>query len=162
MPLRVRFDPAKWANRASQAAAAYQAGITNPSRDWATATAAAFQTWADAVVRAAQRGAFRAGVNRAGTSKWQDRALAVGVDRYVTGVGAAQQAYAEGFEPYAQMLTNLNLPARRPKGDPANLERVRIVAEALHNLAVRRQTEAATGTPAPSGLTTTSTRPPLQ
>jgi len=56
-------------------------------------------------------------------NKWQRR------------TGASDEArknYKSGFEPYYKALENVELPPKRFKGDPANLERVHTMWKALN------------------------------
>jgi transcription initiation factor TFIIIB Brf1 subunit/transcription initiation factor TFIIB len=43
---------------------------------------------------------------------------------------AAMEHYKTGYQPYYNIIQKLHLPPRR-KGDPANLERLRVLNEAL-------------------------------
>ena len=123
----------KFVTRAGAAATDYQAGIQAPRQDWATATEGAATTYAAGVQAAIGRNAFAKGVANAGTAKWQRKALTVGPVRYTQGVQAAQGDYASKFAPYRDVLSNINLPPRAPKGDPANINRVAAIASALHS-----------------------------
>ncbi len=123
----------KYVTRAGAAATDYQSGIQAPRQDWATATEGAATTYAAGVQAAIGRNAFARGVANAGTAKWQRKALAVGPTRYTQGVQAAQGDYASKFAPFRDVLSNLNLPPRAPKGDPANINRVASIAQALHS-----------------------------
>jgi hypothetical protein len=123
---------AKFASRAQQAAPEYAAGVKDPSADWATVTSAAADSYEQGVTQAIGRKAFQKGVAAAGTAKWQTKAATVGASRYGTGVAGAVEAYATGFAKSAQILANLNLPPRGPKGSPSNINRVQAVADALH------------------------------
>lgn len=123
----------KFVVRAGAAATDYQAGIQAPRQDWATATEGAATTYAAGVQAAIGRNAFARGVANAGTAKWQRKALAVGPTRYTQGVQAAQGDYASKFAPYRDVLSNINLPPRAPKGDPSNINRVAAIASALHS-----------------------------
>lgn len=121
----------KWVNRASAAGADYQAGVQNPRRDWADATSAAAPNYAAGVQAAIADGRFASGVTEAGTDKWKRKAADVGANRFPTGVTAARPDYANGVKPFLDVIANLELPVKRPKGDPANIQRVVVVATAL-------------------------------
>lgn len=110
----------------------YAAGIQNPGKDWETETKAAEANYKTAVTKAAQEGRFGRGVANAGTAKWQANALRFGPGRFAEGVREAGPAYQEGFGPFRDTIAGLTLPPRRPTGDPGNIERVRVIAEALH------------------------------
>jgi len=129
---KVRGNPAeKWSRRASAATPDYAAGVQSPRTSWQQATVAAAQAQAAGVQAAIQRGSFAKGVNKAGDAKWQAKALSKGQGRYAGGVQDAMQDYEAGFAPYRNVIERTALPARGPKGDPRNLERVRVIAAAL-------------------------------
>lgn len=123
----------KWARVSSGAQQEYLEGVQNPRADWETETRAAEKTYEQGIQNSLSRKAFGKGVAKAGTAKWQERATTLGPARYSTGVQAAQNAYREGFAPYREVIQNLQLPARGPKGDPSNIQRVAAVAKALHD-----------------------------
>lgn len=126
---------AKWSTRAAAAGQAYQAGVQNPKNPWASSTAAAASNWATGVQNAVSNGTFAKGVQTAGDAKWQAGATTKGVTRYPQGVQAptATTNFSNGFGKYQQVLTSLQLPARLPKGDPGNMQRVQAVVTALRN-----------------------------
>lgn len=118
----------------------YRVGVQNPRRPWADATIQAANSWAAGVQAAVANGTWQAGVQKAGNTTWQQGALTVGVQRWAQGVQAAGDRYRAGFEPYANVIRATDLPARGPKGDPANIERVRAIATALHQAKLSRAT----------------------
>ena len=79
----------KWADVTPGRAPYYEAGVKAPRADWAPEAAKASKTWAQAITEAAGRAAYRKGVQKAGTEKWQRKATTVGVERYGPGVRAA-------------------------------------------------------------------------
>lgn len=123
---------AKWARRAGSAGAEYEEGVRNPRKDWAQAAAEANERYKRAVTEAAQKDRFKAGVNKAGTAKWQANAITKGPGRYSEGVMLAQTSYEDGFRPYADVIRNTKLSPRGPKGSPENLKRVAEMSQALH------------------------------
>lgn len=124
---------AKWARVSAGASNEYLEGVQNPRADWATQTKAAESNYDKGVTAAIARGAFGKGVSRAGTEKWQRNAIELGPSRYATGVQNAQSAYADGFAPYQAVIAALTLPKRGPKGSPENIQRVAVIAKALHD-----------------------------
>lgn len=120
----------KWSNRAGAAGADYVSGIQNPRRPQASTAAAAAQSWAAGVQQAVQNGSFAKGV-LAGSDKYLRNAIGKGASRYPTGVSAGVSDFQNGLQPYLDVLSNLNLPPRAPKGDPSNLQRVAAVDTAL-------------------------------
>ena len=121
----------KWGRVTPQRTQDYQDGVRDPGTDWAAATADAEQRYKDGVQKAAARGAFGKGVKKAGTSRWQERSLAVGPNRFAEGVASSTQRYADGFAPFAQTIQSTQLPPRFPKGDIRNLDRVKVISQAL-------------------------------
>lgn len=124
----------KYVQRASAAGQAYVDGINNPKQDWAQTTAASANSWAAGVQSAITDGRFVSGVNNAGDTKWSTNSINIGAPRYPGGITAGQGNYSKGIQPYLTALSNLTLPPRGPKGDPANLQRVNAVDTALRNL----------------------------
>jgi len=121
----------RWSNKAAQSGPDYTAGVQAPRVDWQAATLAATASQAAGVQAAIQRGAFAKGVSRAGTGKWQSQAVKLGSSRFAQGVTEGTQAYEQGVAPYLSVIEGVTLPARAPKGDPRNIERVKIIATAL-------------------------------
>lgn len=129
---KVRAGSAKkWRTNASRSTAAYEDGIKNPRRDWEDATAGAEDNYELGIQKAIADGRFGKGVRRAGDEKWKKNALEKGPQRYAQGVGLAENEYASGIAPYLQVIESTTLPPRFPKGDPRNLDRVRVMTEAL-------------------------------
>lgn len=122
----------KWARQSMAATPEYIAGVTDPKADWAKNTAAAEANYKAGVQAAMNRGAFGKGVNRAGTQKWQENTLKKGAPRWADGIAIARPAYEEGFAPYRTVIENTKLPERGPVGDPRNIQRVAVMALALH------------------------------
>lgn len=123
----------KFVRRASAAGPDYEAGIRAPKADWATEAKAAEAAFEAGIQDAVSRKAFGKGVSKAGSEKWSRKALAVGPARFGPGVAAALQDYTTEFSPYRDALERVALPARGRRGDPANIERVRTIATALHS-----------------------------
>jgi len=123
---------AKWKEIASQRGPEYAEGVKNPKTDWADATEGASENYKEGIARSIEKDLFSKGVRKAGTAKWQKRAVEVGASRYPTGIRASEQAFQEGFAPYHQVLTSLDLPPRYPRGDIRNYNRVQEVGKALN------------------------------
>ena len=109
----------------------FKLGIQNPKRDWQAETEAAKDTWKAGVDQAAAKDLFAKGVAKAGTKKWQDKALKVGPGRFAEGVFIAGPDYEKGFKPYHDAIAAVDLGPRFPRRDPRNLERVKRVVDAL-------------------------------
>lgn len=130
---------AKWARVSGLSQESYREGIENPATDWAKATAAAEDNYNKGVTQAIAQKRFGKGVLKAGTSKWQTNALAKGPDRWGQGIRLSENAYQDGFEPFRKVILDTVLPPRGPKGDPKNIERVRVMADALHKKRLQLQ-----------------------
>jgi len=127
----------KWVRVTPGRQADYEAGVKSPKEDWATQAAAAEDRYVEGVTQAAQEGRYGRGIKKAGTEKWQRKAVEVGVARWGPGVRAAASDYAEGFAPYREVIERTTLPPRFPAGDPRNYERVQVLGQALHEKKVR-------------------------
>lgn len=126
----------KWARRAGQSAQDYASGVKSPRRSWSEATASAADAQAAGVQQAISNGSFAKGVQAAGDAKWSRKATTVGAQRFGPGVAAAKSDYEQGFAPYAQVISGVQLPPRGAKGDPRNFERVQAIGNALHEAKV--------------------------
>lgn len=122
-----------WAKRASGARDEYKDGVENPRKDWKDETAAAKERYKEGLEQSFQNDSFIKGVEKAGTAKWQNKARKLGPARYSEGVRAAEAEYKAGFAPFHARIANTVLPPRGPKGSPENIDRVRAIAEALHD-----------------------------
>ena len=109
----------------------YKLGISHPKRDWEAETLAAKDNWKAGIDAAHGKGLFEKGIVRAGTKKWQDKALKKGPGRFAEGVYIAGPDYEKGFAPYREAIAAVDLGPKFPRRDPRNLERVRRVVEAL-------------------------------
>lgn len=128
----------KWARASASAQTEYEDGIRNPKADWMTQTVASEKNYNAGVQAAIGRGAFGKGVKALGTAGWQAAALAKGVARWAQGISLSLDKYIKGFEPYRQVIASLTLPARGPKGDAGNIQRVATVAKALHDAKIKK------------------------
>ncbi len=109
----------------------YRAGVENPRRDWATATAAAENAYEAGVTQAIAKKRFGKGVKAAGTETWQQGAISKGTARWGPGVVLAQDKYARNFAPYRDAIERVTLPPRYARRDPRNLDRVKAIVNAL-------------------------------
>ena len=110
----------------------YSDGVKSPKKDWKTETSNASDAWAQGVQEAVGAGRFAKGVNKAGSEKWQRKAVEVGSTRWGAGVTAAKDDYKTGFAPYQAVIASIELPAKGAKGDPRNFDRVVRIGTALH------------------------------
>lgn len=123
---------AKWKSKATAASPDYQAGVQNPRRDWASETQAAKDAYQSGVQDAIGRDAFSKGVRAAGTEKWSTNTLAKGPARFADGVGKGVAAMQAGIAPVLDAISRVSLPTKGAAGAPQNIERVRAIADALH------------------------------
>lgn len=129
---------AKWTANAGAASPAYAEGVNNPSEDWQRATLAASENWKMGVTKAAADGRFNKGVQRVSTEQQIQSSVQKGTARYSQGIALAGPDYAKGIEPVLAVINSTVLPARKPKGDPANIQRVAALAAAQHAAKLRR------------------------
>lgn len=122
----------KWEDNASTAGPAYKDGVQNPRRSWESSAIAADQARRDGLAAADARDAFVTGVREAGDEKWKRNSVTLGPSRYRQGVQNAKGEYSKGFARYHSVIAGVTLPPRGPKGSPENIDRVRVIAEALH------------------------------
>ena len=122
----------KWADRAATAAPYYESGVTAPLKDWATGAKAGQKAYDAAMADPKTRALRTKGIDRVGSEKWSRKAKAVGPARFREGVGVAEPDYSSGFGPYRDEIERITLPARGPRGDPKNLDRVKAIMTALH------------------------------
>jgi len=109
----------------------YKLGIQNPKRDWEAETMAAKDNWKAGIDAAAGKDMFAKGIAKAGSKKWQEKALKKGPGRFAEGVYIAGPDYETGFKPYHDAIERADLGPKFPRRDPRNLERVKRVVDAL-------------------------------
>ena len=125
----------KFQRRVSAAAQDYAAGVQNPSKDWATATAAAQPRWQSGIQQAMSSGAFAKGVAKAGSSKWQEGALNKGAQRFAAAAPEAAQNFARrAGEVMAAASAAQQAAARLPSSTfEERLERMRAGVTAIRS-----------------------------
>lgn len=121
----------KWQRVTPQRTEDYKIGVQNPKRDWEAETIAAKDNWKAGIDAAAGKDLFAKGVSKAGSKKWQERALAKGPGRFAEGVYIAGPDYERGFAPYREAISRVDLGPKFPRRDPRNLDRVKKVVAAL-------------------------------
>ena len=121
----------KWTRVTPQRTEDYKLGVASPRRDWEKSAVAAKDSHKAAMATAAAQDSFAKGITKAGSAKWQARALAKGPGRFAEGVMVGGDDYGKGFAPYADEIAKTTLPPRFPKRDPRNLLRVAAIATAL-------------------------------
>lgn len=122
----------KWTENAGRAAEEFATNAEAAAELWAGNTAKAADTFHQAITAPNMKERFRRGVTRAGAAKFARKIRDVGRDRFGPGVAAATDDYKIGVEPYFSTLAALTLSARKPRGDPANYNRVQEIGKALN------------------------------
>lgn len=107
-------------------------GLRAPKKIWVDAAAAAAEPWAAGVTEAVADDRFRKGVVAAGQAAYLDPALKLGVGRYRSGVEFGVPKYGKKFAKFRDIIEGTILPPRGPVGDPGNVDRVTLMAAALH------------------------------
>jgi hypothetical protein len=109
----------------------YKIGVQHPRRDWAEEATASKANWKAGIDAAATKDLYAKGIAKAGSKKWQDKALKVGPSRFAEGVYIAGPDYEKGFAPYREAIAKVDLGPKFPRRDPRNMERVKRVVDAL-------------------------------
>lgn len=122
----------KWTSVTPGRVKFYEAGVKDPGVDWEGPALASKDAYEAGVTAAIAEDRRSAGISKAGTTKWREAAKAKGPRRFSEGVRLAGPDFQEGFAPYREVISGLDLSPRAARGDPANLTRVAEVAAALH------------------------------
>lgn len=122
----------KWARVTPERSEDYKLGVQNPKTDWKSATQAAVGTYKAAMTTSLTNDRFAKGVGKSSTDKWKEKASTKGANRFGEGVSLGKSDYQTGFSPYRDVIESTTLPPRYPKGDPRNIDRVKVLAAALH------------------------------
>jgi len=122
----------KWVEETPRRSGYYEREAPKAAERWQERATAAGATYKTAVTAPDIERRFTGGVKRAGADKFRRKVLAVGVARFGPGVTAARPDYEKGFTPYIEALKVVDVPVRKPRGDPANIDRVRVIAGELN------------------------------
>jgi len=120
----------KFVARGQAAGADYTAGVRGSGERWKANTKAGKDNWVQGVQESITRNAFEKGVDAAGAAGFEDRAIAVGPQRFAQGIGQAKNKWVANTTPYLNMMAGLSLTPRGPKGSPQNQQRSAEVATA--------------------------------
>jgi len=123
---------AKWSENAGRAATEFAVNAEAAADEWQRATAASADNFHMAITAAGMKERFRRGVVKAGAAKFARKIRDVARDRFGPGVAAATDDYKVGAEPYFSTIAALTLSPRKPRGDPANYNRVQEIGKALN------------------------------
>jgi len=121
----------KWATVTPGRVQDYQEGVESPRRDWEAATAGAEDAYNAGVNQAIAEKRFGKGVRAAGSDKWQRNALSKGTQRWGPGVAMAESEYVKGYGPIRDAIERVTLPPRYARRDPRNLNRVKVIVDAV-------------------------------
>ena len=135
MPINVKpvaDVAAKWTDVTPGRSAYYEKGAVGAGAAWQKNADAASGAFRAAVSAGNIEAMFKGGIKKAGADKFNRKVKDVGVGRFAAGVQAAGSDYANGVAPYLQTISQLDLPARQPRGSVANLQRVSVIATALN------------------------------
>jgi hypothetical protein len=124
----------KWVRVTVERTEDYEEGVKNPQKDWADETSGAEDNYEAGIKAAMARKAFGKGVRAVGTAYQKAKTLIKGVARWPEGVRGAEEDMRKGMEPVVKVLEGITLPKRYPTGDPRNIERVKVIQQALHKL----------------------------
>lgn len=124
----------KWSRVTSERTEDYEDGVRNPLHDWETETAAAEERYEAGIKAAMVRKAFGKGVRKTGTAKQKAKTILKGIPRWADGVRVAEADMQAGMEPVVKVLEGITLPKRYETGDPRNIERVKVIQQALHKM----------------------------
>lgn len=127
----VQESAAKFKTRAGAASEDYKRGVANAGARWQAGAESAESAWAEGTQEAISNRRFGAGVRRAGAGRYQTKAATLGPDRFRSGVAAAENDWATGFQPFAAALAAFDPGPKGPRGSAQNFDRARRTAEHL-------------------------------
>ena len=122
----------KWADETPRRATYYEKATPPAADRWATNTTAAADNYKAAVQAVDIAKRFAGGIKRVGSAKFKRKVEAVGIARFGPGVSAALEDMKTGVDPYLAVIGATDIPDRKPRGDPANYERVKKIGVALN------------------------------
>jgi hypothetical protein len=127
----------KWAEETPKREDYYRDAVKTTPKPWDAITSAAADTWHDAVRSEDAKKLFSSGVKQRGTEGWRNATLQK-ASRWPDGIKLAKDEYATRFKPFLEAMAKIELPARRPRGDPRNYDRVKAIGEALKTVRASR------------------------
>ena len=104
----------KWGRVTPQRSEDYALGIKSPKRDWAKAAGDSKESHKAAMVQAGQNDSYAKGVAKAGTAKWQAKAILKGPGRFAEGVIVGAADYGAAFRALRRRDQGNNLDASIP------------------------------------------------
>lgn len=129
---------AKYVNRASAAAADYNAGVQATTGQSAAAIAA-IPLWQQAVASAGAAARMSSGLQKAGDQGWKDGVAKKGQANYPNGIRAGSTKYTTNFAPFQAALAGYTFQtAKGIRGSGANAGRSTEVQVLLHTTKLQR------------------------
>ena len=122
----------KWGEVTPGRSGYYQTNTPAAAATWESEAQAAAGNFKAAVSAADIDKRFRGGIRKAGAAKFSRKVTEVGVGRFGPGVSAAVGDMQTGVDPYLATIAATEIPARGPRGDPANYAIVAKVGDPLH------------------------------
>jgi hypothetical protein len=122
----------KWGEVTPGRSTYYEQGAGAAGSDWEANTGNAGAAFKAAVSAGNIQQMFVGGVKKAGAAKYARKVKDVGVARFGSGVTAAVADMQDGITPFLDEISKITLPARAPRGDVSNLNRVAAIATTLH------------------------------
>jgi hypothetical protein len=113
----------KFKTRAANAREDYKRGVQGAGQRWLDGAANSGEAWRAGTQEAMSQGRFERGVRAAGSAKYQERASAVGPERFATGVAIGAPEWGKNFAPFQQALAAHTPAPRGPRGSDQNAQR---------------------------------------
>jgi len=121
----------KWVDVTPGRVGYYEASVKDAGPAWETRSLGAGDNYKLAISAADIGKRFLGGIKKAGAAKYAKKASTLGVERFPGGVRAALDDFNVGFSPYRDVIDGLEVPDRKPRGDPANYKIGEKIGEAL-------------------------------
>lgn len=122
----------KWGRVTPGRSADYEAGAVGSGGKWLSNLISAKMAYKAGITASDIDARYIGGAKRAGAAKYDRKVRDIGVSRFGPGVAAAVGDFQTGFDPYIPVIASVDMPARKPRGDPGNLARVSAITTALH------------------------------
>lgn len=133
----------KFRKRTETASPYYEAGTKAPKKPWSQAMEEVNEAIKEGLRKAIDSDLILGGVKRVGDTGWSEPIKEKGIKNWREWTPKSDDEWEKGFSPFAEELERVTLEARRPKGDPANVDnRVKPIVAALRRkkLALRGAT----------------------
>jgi len=121
----------KWVDVTPGRASYYEAGVKVAGPAWESGALGAGSNYKLAMSAADIGKRFLGGIKKAGAAKYQNKASTLGVERFPTGVRAAESDFDVGFSPYRDVIDGMEVPDRKPRGDLSNYKIGEKIGDAL-------------------------------